>query len=99
MPKYLPFIFVRLVILTWRVVNLRGVSAISSPQHRILKRCTREHQKVKFTLFCLEYEKATVSNTRVGHSHIFSLFLDTVAIFVEVVIIAVDQTDKALAVK
>jgi hypothetical protein len=56
-------------------------------------------QKVRFCIFYLECEQITVSDTWVRYKHMHSLFFDIVAISVEALIIAVDQTVKALVVK
>jgi hypothetical protein len=56
-------------------------------------------QKVRFSIFYLEYKQATVSNIWVSYRHICSLFFDVVAIFVEALIIVVVQTVKAFVVK
>lgn len=48
-------------------------------------------------MFCLEDKEVTASNTWFRYSRICSLFFDDVAISVDKIIKAVDQTVKALA--
>jgi hypothetical protein len=54
----------------------------------------RGSQKVRFSIFYLEYKQVTVSDTWLRYRHIFILFFDVIAIHFEALVITVDQKTK-----